>query len=174
MTHANLGVGWERTLEGWHDTYRRESAAVVFRTPPPVKVLGKVSKAGRFAGCFGSDGPPDYAGVVAPRPGRAAFPVCFDAKSSSTDRWPFASLARHQARDLEAWSHNGGYAFIALELGGANADWVLPWSELGPRWWSWWEVPERARRGTASIGVEDLERWARRMPEHGDWLGAIR
>jgi recombination protein U len=167
-SHANRGVGWERLIEGFHDDYRRNRQAVVFRTPPPVKVIGRVSAEGNFRGCWRSEGPPDYAGVVCP----ISMAVAFDAKDCEAARWGFGGLERHQARDLEAWSGAGGYAFIALRLGPTG--WVLPWSELGPVWWAWHERTGRAARGDGSLDSAGCVRIGLRMPTPGDWLGALR
>lgn len=165
--HANRGVGWERVLDQWHVRYRAERRAVVWRTPPAVRLLSRVSTAGQFRACFRGEGPPDYAGVVAPD-GR---PVVFDAKDvARAARWPFENLERHQARDLEAVQIAGGLAFVALRIRGAG--WVLPWQRLGPWWWEWHEREGRAARGRASIDPTEVD-WSRRMPELGDWLGAL-
>jgi hypothetical protein len=173
---ANRGKQWELILDGWHDRYRLEGRAVVYRTPPPVKVLGSVER-GIFRGCWLGLGPPDYAGVVAGF-GRSlastARAVAFDAKDCAAARWSFDSLEAHQARDLADWSSAGGFSFIALRLLGAG--WLLPWPGLAPRWLAWWDVRSRggtAAPGTASVGIEDLEDWARLMPRPGDWLGAL-
>jgi penicillin-binding protein-related factor A (putative recombinase) len=171
-SHANRGRDWELLIDGWHDRYRLEGRAVVYRTPPPTKVLSWIDK-GVFRACFLGLGPPDYAGVVA-RFGpsaAAARAVAFDAKDCGAARWKFEHLEPHQARDLDEWARLGGIAFIALRLAGRG--WVLPWSELGPRWSSWSTMTGAAVRGTASVGVEELQQWALPMPQPGDWLGAI-
>jgi penicillin-binding protein-related factor A (putative recombinase) len=169
VDHANRGVGWERLIEGWHDTYRRDRQAVVFRTPPPVKLLSKVSGEGQFRACFRSEGPPDYAGVLKRR---VPVAVAFDAKDCETTRWSFGALERHQARDLEGWAGVGGYAFVALRF--AEIGWVLPWSELGPAWWAWHEREGRAVKGTAGLDLAGVRAMGLRMPMPGDWLGALR
>lgn len=183
--HANRGVGWERMLEGWHDTYRRDQRAVVFRTPPPVKVLSRVTGGGEFRACFRSDGPPDYAGVVAGGGPKGPFgmamggrPVAFDAKDCEGPRWPFSALERHQARDLEGWQVAGGTAFVALRLG--EVGWVLPWTRLGPLWWAWHDdlgdrrgvgrTTGKATKGTASLDAQECARIGARMPMPGNWL----
>jgi penicillin-binding protein-related factor A (putative recombinase) len=148
--------------------YRRDQQAVVFRVPPPVRPIGRVNDKGEFRAAWKSEGPPDYAGVVCP----ISMAVSFDAKDCETERWSFGLLERHQARDLEAWSGAGGYAFVALRLAGDG--WVLPWSELGPLWWTWHDRVGRAAKGTAGIDLAGCRSIGLRMPEPGDWLGALR
>lgn len=125
------GGAWETQLEHLHDRYRRDRRAVILRAHPAVKVLGQRGKA--FTGVWASDGPPDFIGALGD--GRA---VAFDAKDTHGARFPFSMLARHQARDLEAVHLAGGVAFIALRFGGQP--YVLPWAELGPRYWRWTET----------------------------------
>jgi hypothetical protein len=179
-SHANRGVEWQRILEGWHDTYRRDRRAVVWPTPPRVRVLSRVSPAGQFRAAWAAEGPPDYAGVLEPR-GRA---VVFDAKDCQAERWPLSSLERHQARDLEAVHAAGGFAFVALRFAGhlgagtprrvegprGDEAWVLPWATLGPLYWTWYDGD--AERGQASISRARVSNLGWRMPEIGDWLGA--
>lgn len=173
MSHANRGRDWERTLDSWHERYSLEGRAAIRRTPAPVKVLSRIDQ-GVFKGCFLGLGPPDYVGLVAgfgASRSATARAVAFDAKDCAGDRWPLKSLEAHQAEDLEEWHRLGGQAFIALRLLGRG--WVLPWSELGPRWRAWAEREERAAPGSASLGVEDLEAWAVPMARLGDWLPVL-
>lgn len=161
--HANRGLEWQEILETWHDRYRRDRRAVIWPTPPRVKVLSRVSATtGQFRACFAGEGPPDYAGIV-----DGARPVVFDAKDCAGSRWSLGELQPHQARDLEAAHDRGGLAFVALRFGSGTA-WVLPWSELGPRFWRWKDG--QAARGEASIREGEI---GHPMPELGDWLGAL-
>jgi recombination protein U len=173
-SHANRGRDWELLLDFWHDRYRLEGRALIHRTPPPVRVLSRVTD-GIFRGQFLGLGPPDYAGVVAgfgPSRLSTARAVAFDAKDCADVRWKFEHLAEHQARDLEEWSAVGGYAFLALRLQGQG--WVVPWSWLGPRWWAWATRREQAKPGTASVVAGDFAGQSPRpMERPGDWLSAL-
>ena len=166
---ANRGVAWQRCLEEWNKTYRAASPslAVVRRTQPLVRVLSRPHRTTKqFRAVFDGDGPPDFEGFI------GGTGVSFDAKDCEGTRWSFGDLDRHQARDLEAVHLLGHRAFVALRIEGTG--WVLPWSELGKRWWPWYESTTRAAPGEASVGVDDLRVWAWRMPQLGDWLGALR
>jgi len=127
------GRAWETQLDYWHDQYRRDRRAFIVHTHPKVKKVG-----GRLI--YEKKAPPDYIGVAS---GRG---VCFDAKSTKAERWPFSSLAQHQARDLEANQENGGISFVALQMPAGR--FVVPWEWLGPLYW------EGDRR---SLKADDLD-----------------
>ena len=158
MRRANLGKAWEACLRVQHDRYRRDRLAVVFQTPPPVKVLSDV-RGGRFQACFDGAGPPDFAGVLCGT-GRA---VVFDAKHTSQAKFPLSMIKRHQAMDLTAVGPLG-YAFIALRMG--RAAWVLPWDGgIGDQFWD--------KTAARSLSADDCDRIGFRMRELGDWFGVL-
>lgn len=167
MTRANQGKAWERLLEAWCDRYRVAGMLSWERGNPPVKVLSAIGPDGRFRACWGGDGPPDFGGSFAPN-GRA---FKFDAKDCDQNRWPLASLEHHQARDLDRADRVGALSFVALRLQGSC--WVLPWASLSKPWSAWYATTGRAAAGTASLSVEDCDVLGWRMPEPGDWLGAL-
>lgn len=160
--HAQ-GHAFEEALDHLHIRYRAAMRAYVTKTPSPYRVLG-VPKGGRFSGVFEGEGPPDYFAVIG---GRA---VVFDAKQTAADRWGFSALAQHQAEHFEEVTLQGGYAFALLWLGGVVR--VVPWSALGPRWWSWWGTTGTARPGTASLSVADLDAIGHRCVGC-DWLPVV-
>lgn len=123
---VGAGKAWEAQLSRLHDRYRQQRLAVILRCHPGVVVNGRGQP---FA--WAAEGPPDFLGQL--YTGRG---VAFDAKDYTT-RLPLSGIARHQARDLEAYHVGGGVAGVALRLDG-DAYW-LPWGELGPRWWAWHE-----------------------------------
>lgn len=169
---TNTGKAWEAQLEQLHNRYARDRRANVRRGHQEVrylKNLGERVTAGRksirvFEGTYAGEGPPDFSGLVAG--GRS---VAFDAKDTTKDRFAFSMLPRHQARDLEAEHLLGGIAFIALRLQGEA--FVLPWAELGPRFWNWFEASERAGKGTASLAREDW--WRPFDVLGGGWLDVV-
>lgn len=128
------GAAWEAQLSRLHDRYRQERLAVILRCHPGVRVLA--SRGPTFTAAWEAQGPPDFLGQL--YSGRG---VAFDAKDY-TGRFPLGGVARHQARDLEAYHAAGGVAGVALRLDG-DGYW-LPWAELGPRWWAWHESTAKA------------------------------
>jgi hypothetical protein len=160
--HAQ-GHGFERSLDSLHGFYRSAGRAWVVKVPAPSRVLKMLGK-GRFTGAFEGEGPPDYFAVIC---GRA---VVFDAKQTAADRWGFSALAEHQAEHFEEVTLQGGFAFVLLWLGGVVR--VVPWSALGPRWWTWCAQTGRAVPGTASLSVADLDAIGHRC-QGCDWLPVV-
>ena len=147
---ANEGKGWEATLNAMHYLYRSTGVAWVIQTPPKVKVLSPI-KGGKFLACFEGLGPPDYAGAV------RGVPVVFDAKETANPgRWSLAEVKQHQASHLTNAEACGAFCFIALLH--PSGSWVLPWSELGPRWRAWRVASSRGRapKGSASLSPDDI------------------
>lgn len=165
----STGKAWEARLEAACRGYHVADRALVWRCHPPVRVCSRVGGDGQFRARWDGRGPCDFAGILrGPEAGRC---VAFDAKDCEGPRWSFGGLEEHQAQHLEGVHRMGGLAFVALRLGGSRGEgWVLPWAELGPRWWAWHLSRERARKGAASFSGEA---WGVRMPEPGDWLGAL-
>lgn len=157
------GHGFERALDGLHNLYKEAGRAWVIKVPAPYTVRGRPID-GRFTGVFEGEGPPDYAGAVAGRM------VVFDAKQTAADRWRFEALATHQAEHFDRATKQGAFAFVLLWIEGAV--WVLPWSQLGPRWWSWCAQASRAAKGTASLTAADLAAIGHRCAGY-DWLPVV-
>ena len=165
-SEANRGVGLETFLDELHLVYRSRGQAVVFRTPPPMKIIGQQG-GGRFLAIHAAGGPPDYTGAVA---GRA---VCFDAKECRADRWGFSHLPAHQAEALSEVEAQGGLVFIYLRL--AGRDHVLPWPRLGPLWWAWCHATRpghRAASGSASLSADEVRALGVDVTGRG-WLAAL-
>ena len=166
---ANQGKPWEATLEHWHSLYAAKGWAWVIRTPPPVKIIGRVVK-GQFRACFEGGGPPDYAGAV------RGVPVVFDAKSTAQARWSLAEVKPHQAAHLDNASDCGAFAFIALQH--PSGSWVLPWELLRLRWHAWHAIrlakaiTGPAKPGTASLDAADIEEIGLRFTDRG-WIDHV-
>jgi hypothetical protein len=162
---VSTGKGWEAVLAHWCRTYHEADRATWQQNHPKVRMLSRIGRDGSFRARWDGRGACDFSGELRPD-GRGW--TC-DAKDCEGVRWPFGELLRdgedHQARRLEGCHRMGGLAFVALRLGGGG--WVLPWAELGPRWWAW------RLRGERPASWRPADGWGLRMPEPGDWLGAI-
>lgn len=189
-TKANLGAAWEEVLDALHAAWDRAGRLSIFRTPPPMKVIGRIASTRRRGG-FGAKapapdyrcvylgaGPPDYAATDV---GRA---LLFDAKEARGEAWEFKNLAEHQAARFDQHERCGidergehrGIAFVLLRLTGDGFRrdvYVLPWRELGPLWRAWHSNPGKAARGTASVNPSSAP-WALRVGSDLDWLRVVR
>ncbi len=150
---AHRGRAWETRLALWHDAYRRERRALVFKTQPPAKLLN-----GRLV--YTKKGAPDFVGTIAD--GRA---IVLEAKSCERRRWPYSLLAPHQASALESAHLLGAISVIALRLG--TEPWLIHWGRLRASYWAW-----REGGGPASLSVADLADLAEPIPADG-WLSLV-
>lgn len=157
-SHANRGLEWERLLEGHHKILEQRGHAIVFRTPPPVQLLGRLGKPGQWRAVVTGDGPPDY--VLLMNLDGQPVPVAMEAKDSANKRWSFDKLKEHQANHLQRWHELGGLSVVAFRHQPTKSMWLLPWWELGPQWNRWRMnnlMGRRAPSGTASLGAAGLD-----------------
>ena len=164
-SHANRGKALEQRLELMHSRYRAQDRALVFRTPPSVKMVGPFQRGGRFLACFEGEGPPDYAGVILG--GQA---VLVEAKECASDRWALSNLHDHQADALERCTLLGGVALVVLAYAPTHSTWALPWDRLVPRWRRWKQGV--APRGESSLSLGDLVELGTAL-RGVDWLEAV-
>lgn len=183
-SHANRGKLFEQKLDELHDGpvgYNVTGRASVFRTPPAMKILGRVESLRKrrefgskpagppdFRCCFAGNGPPDY---IAQSWGWA---FMFDAKQEEGDRWQLDRVPEHQARRFDAHERHQGIAFVLLGAPppeGRPYDpwrvWLLPWRDLGPRWHA--RATGEFKRGEASLRLDAMPPWARPVARF-DWL----
>jgi hypothetical protein len=129
---------------------------VVFRTPPPVQLLGRLA-GGAYRAVPTSEGPPDYVLLLAAAP--APVPVALEAKDCAGSRWALKQLHPHQGDALARWHSLHGLAAVALRHQPSSTCWLLPWGTLGPLWQRWRAgqvAGQPAPRGSASLGLGDL------------------
>ena len=160
-THANRGAVAESAIEAVHRGYTA-CGHYVQRNPTAWRIIGK-TKAGQMLAVPGSESPPDWI-VVA-----EGVAFLLDVKSTIGPRWSLADLPEHQAAAFDRWQGQGPTfrAGVVLSLNHHGALAWLPWSWLGPRWWSWYAQSQRAAPGTASISVGEIG--AHRL-RSWDWL----
>lgn len=154
--HANRGRQWEQLLELHHKRLQAQGVAVVFRTPPPVRLIAP-QKGGRWLAVLTSEGPPDYTALVLGPDG--PIPVAAEAKDSQKARWSLGELQPHQGKALQAWHDLGGLACVLLRHQPTRTCYVLPWAHLGPVWQRWRAgrlAGRRAPPGSASLGAGQL------------------
>ena len=172
-SHVNRGKDWEAIIEAYSKVYENQGHAVVFRTPPPVRLLAPMG-GGRWKAVMTEEGPPDYTMLVRgdPRP----IAVSAEAKNNQSGRWSLAQLHPHQAKKLQAWHDLGGLAVVLLRNQPNNKCYVLPWRTFGPVWSRWRAGQVGGRRAaprTASLGVSDLESIGFSFHESKGYLNAL-
>lgn len=146
----------ETRLAVRHRAYQEAGLAWVVAAHPGTKVVrGQVLHT--------SKGPPDFVGCI-----DGGQTVCFDAKETSQDRWPFDKLKLHQAMHLEAVWARGGLAFLVVCWKKHRRFAVVPWSLLRGPWFAW--SSKDAESSAASLHLVDPII----IPiDDADWLGAV-
>lgn len=138
-TSKARGDQWERELSLYHERLATAGKAHIQRVPTPVTVLGAVSSDARgrraFPAVFAARAGVDFCGVLAG--GRAVY---LEAKTCSTERWPFAAAlgAPTQSRvegpeweSLARCQRLGGLALVVLDWSSAGAGfWAIDFSAL--------------------------------------------
>ena len=156
-SHANRGLEWERILEGHHQRLEVTNRAVVFRTPPPVVLTGRL-RGGAYRAVMTAKGPPDYVGIVEVNGTPLSFAM--EAKDCHSDRWPFSKLHEHQAKALSMCESAGGVSVVAIRHCKTDTFWLLPWRSIKERWYAWHYrsiTKQKSARGTSSLSRADLE-----------------
>lgn len=169
--HANRGKAWETLLEYHHTRVQARGLGVVFRTPPPVKLLARL-RGGQWRAVLTQEGPPDYLGLL--QGTRGPISVAMEAKDCAGTRWALKELQPHQAAALQSWTDLGGLGLVLLRHQGRG--WALPWSKLGPIWTRWRAshvAGVRSPRGSASLGAGDLEVLGERWEVGDGYMDAI-
>lgn len=167
-SHANRGMAWERTLEGWHAQYAASGRACVVRTPPPMRLLRPL-RAGQFVAVHASHGPPDYVGCS------DGFALMLEAKHSAAKRWAFSNLHAHQAQNMTSWVKSGGHSFVLLHFSKTRQNFALDWRLLQPRWHAWHldSIRKlRSARGAASFSPADIDSFGVAFDSRG-WLDPV-
>lgn len=100
------GESFEKYIEKACDYYRCEETAFIEKTPEPFKVIKPLGE-GKFAGCFRSSAQPDYKGTL-----YGGTSICFDAKSTSTEKILISALTEEQRESLELHYRLGAEAYV--------------------------------------------------------------
>lgn len=101
--------------------YRAAGAAVIDKTPEPMRPISKPNRAGQFTACYTKQAQPDYKGVMVN--GRA---IVFEAKHTDGDRITFDRLTAEQRRQLAAYSNMHAVAFVLVSVG-LRYFYAVPW-----------------------------------------------
>ena len=120
---ANRSAGkmLEQLIDAACQYYARHGKAIIHKTPEPVRVLGKVDRAGRFQACFEKKAQPDYKGCL--RNGKA---IVFEAKNSESGRIAKSRLTDQQEEILQQFHEMGAVSFVLVSLN-LQAFYCVPW-----------------------------------------------
>lgn len=113
------GKRWEAYIDTECQALRDHRQALVVKSPEPLRLLRPMGD-GKFLATFTRKSYCDYQGTLAG--GRA---VTIEAKSTSSDRFQFSQVAKHQRYILSTVARLGGLALVYV-LGPDKGKYVLP------------------------------------------------
>lgn len=164
---VEAGANWETYLGDLHTLYQQTRQAVMHKTYPEVRFISR-SKA-RTTG----RAPPDYFGAT------PNLSILAEAKTTAKPRWSMNMLEIHQSDRLTEWEDIGprNVSMVLLWMRKQNVRLVLPWEDLRDRWYQWHghdrgTKTQRAKLGTASLTIEQLDRIGLRFDKTG-WIGPL-
>lgn len=114
------GKQFEGRLDAAFEYYRIRGAAVVEKTPEPMKVIKNMGN-GRFLACYEKKAQPDYKGTI--KGGRT---VMFEAKFTSTDRMTQDRVSLEQSKYLDENQALGARCYVLAGFP-SGAVYKLPW-----------------------------------------------
>ncbi len=138
------GNQFEAMIDAACEWYKAAGAAVIDKTPEPMRPISKPNRAGQFTACYTKQAQPDYKGTMVN--GRA---IVFEAKHTDDERITFDRLTVEQRRQLEAYSNMHAIAFVLVSVGLQNF-YAVPWN--------FWRDMKRIY-GRKYMNLHDLERF---------------
>lgn len=185
--HSNLGKHWEAELAAAHQWYAAQKWACIVQTPNSWKFIAENdyrrlrqklpashlarTDHGRFMQRVKSD--VDFTGGGFFK--NKHFFIAFDAKTHAGNRFPLAGVESHQLDKLRNRARCGALGGVMLYLSDHRRAFFIPVSYLDARNETLNSSNRRAKPGTASISVEELEANAVEIFRHRqnmlwDWL----
>lgn len=185
--HANMGIEFEKELETAHDWYRLQGWADVRKIPSSWSFISfseyqklqqklpgahlAVTDDGRYMQRVKSD--VDFVGAG------ERFGICFDAKVASGKSFPLANIPAHQLAKLKSRARCRIIAGVMIYMAAYDRVFFVPYRYLEQRETVLLQQSgRRAKPGTASISLSDLETHAveifrHKMNMNWDWLKAL-
>lgn len=115
------GERFESLIEVSLKWYEIKGAAVIEKTPEPMKPLRPPNSQGQFLACFTKAAQPDFKGTLAG--GRS---VVFEAKHTEGDKIEYSRLTPKQIERLKLHQELGAVAFVLVSIGLQNF-YRVPW-----------------------------------------------
>lgn len=138
------GNQFEAMIDAACEWYKAAGAAVIDKTPEPMRPISKPNRAGQFTACYTKQAQPDYKGALVD--GHA---IVFEAKHTDDERITFDRLTAEQRRQLEAYSNMRAFAFVLVSVK-LQYFYIVPWH-------IWRDMKKLF--GRKYMGMQDLERF---------------
>lgn len=113
---------FEHRLDMSFEYLRRTGAAIIEKTPEPMKPLSQPNEYGQFKACFTKSAQPDYKGVQ--KGGRM---LAYEAKFTSKERINQSRVTEMQAKYLSDYERMGARCYVLVGFM-SGAVYRVPWS----------------------------------------------
>jgi penicillin-binding protein-related factor A (putative recombinase) len=192
VDRSNLGRGFEKELDAVHEWYRAQGWADIVQNPNTWQIVSEKryleklklvqqhkAAPGSLAVCDNARKMMRVTSDVDFTGGGANFSICFDAKETKEDRLPMSSLRDHQIQRLVSSSRCGTIAGFMIRMLKHNRVFFVPAAYARRRENALAvQSGRRAKSGTASLSIEDLEANAIEIHRHKlntlwDWLPVL-
>lgn len=139
-----VGGMFEGMLNSACNYYRDKGAAIIEKTPEPMRPIKPYGDRGRgqYIACFEKQAQPDYKGVLCD--GRA---IIFEAKHTDKDRIQESVITETQRQNLDDFQKMGAQCFVMVSMGFRDF-FRVPWGIFGNM---------KNRYGRKYMKLEDLE-----------------
>ena len=119
------GDTFENIINGSCRYYRDKGAAIIEKTPEPMRPLRPYGRSGQFIACFEKQAQPDYKGVLCD--GTA---IIFEAKHTDSGRILESVITATQRRNLDEFQTMGAQCFVMVSMG-FEKFYRVPWEVFG-------------------------------------------
>ena len=116
-----IGKQFEERLDKSFEYMRHTGAAIIEKTPEPMKPLSRPNKYGQFKACFTKQAQPDYKGVQ--KGGRM---LVYEAKFTSKDRIEQERVTETQAEYMDEYAKMDARCFVVVGFM-SGAVYRVPW-----------------------------------------------
>ena len=140
------GSTLEEMLNHTNEKYRETKLGLVNKLPTPITPV-RIDKETRHItlGYFGEKSTVDYIGVV------QGYPICFDAKECSSERFSLQNIHAHQLQYMTEFEEQGGISFFIIYFKQHNCYYYLTLREAH------YHVDRVAAGGLKHIKYEELD-----------------
>lgn len=141
--HANRGRSLETLIEYANAQYKDRGLALIQKVATPWTVIRRGKQ---IISAFPAEkSTVDFVGAC------KGYPIAFDAKQCRQDtRFPLINIEQHQLDFLSRWQHNGGRAFLLIEMSSVSKIYRIEFDEI-MRYWN-----AAASNGPKSIPIKDF------------------